>query len=359
MPDERRDDAPAQHHDARNNADDADLDPPNVTRLLRVRAVQKTPGKRRQDNSKNARLGHALNKRYRKQAKQKFFARRRHEPDGYTRDPQTNLQQAAIGFVCIVARAFELPLIQLHQEQKRSNTCAQLDGPAPACLSLLRERDAHPQRAPKKQNVRNDGDLVVQNIRRAKLLIAAFPRFRNLQELFAPSDFVSLQRDLQPVGRVFRAEPALLPGKSPIQAIGPLARIGFLGKKVPAAQIESELGVEIILSAGLCRSAIERRSRARFLDFVIVPGDLSGGAHAHPEFLFLLRLEETHLPEPDIQLRGHQLVCLLQTEFALQIDLGVVVYVENDRGFVAADVLTEAADEFLRSCERFLAGDLA
>src|SRR5207302_1882320 len=54
----------------------------------------------------------------------------------------------------------------------------------------------------------------------------------------------------------------------------------------------------------------------------------------------------------------HQLVCLLQTEFALQIDLGVVVYVENDRGFVAADVLTEAADEFLRSCERFLAGDL-
>src|SRR5437870_13268733 len=96
MPDERRDDAPAQHHAARNNADDADLDPPNVTRLLRVRAVQKTPGKRRQDNSKNARLGHARDKRYRKQARQKLFARRRQEPDGYTRDPRERRDRKSV-----------------------------------------------------------------------------------------------------------------------------------------------------------------------------------------------------------------------------------------------------------------------
>ena len=54
MPDERRNDAPAQHHDAGNDADDADLDPADVAGLLRIRAVQKTPGKRRQDDGKNA-----------------------------------------------------------------------------------------------------------------------------------------------------------------------------------------------------------------------------------------------------------------------------------------------------------------
>src|SRR5205814_2711291 len=105
--------------------------------------------------------------------------------------------------------------------------------------------------------------------------------------------------DLQPVRGVLRAEAVLFPSKSPIQAIRPLARVGFLGKKVPAAQIESELWVQIRLRGRLGSGAIQRRSRARFFDFVIVAGDLSCRTHAHPEFLFLLRLEETHVPEPD------------------------------------------------------------
>src|SRR5882672_11443251 len=88
MPDERREDAPAQHHNSRNNADDADLDPADIARLLRIGAVEKTPGKRRQDNGKDSRLRHALYERDGKKAKQKFLAGRGHQADGHTRDPR-------------------------------------------------------------------------------------------------------------------------------------------------------------------------------------------------------------------------------------------------------------------------------
>ena len=75
--------------------------------------------------------------------------------------------------------------------------------------------------------------------------------------------------------------------------------------------MESEFRAEIVLRCGLGGGAVERCPGARFLDMVIVADDLSRRAHANAEFFFLLRLEETHVPEPDIQLAGHEFVGLL------------------------------------------------
>ena len=67
------------------------------------------------------------------------------------------------------------------------------------------------------------------------------------------------------------------------------------------------------------------------------------------KFFFLLRLEEAHVPEPDIQLGGHELVGLLQPKLALQVHLGIVIHVEDDRRLVAVDIFAEATDKSLRA----------
>ena len=87
VPNEGCQDAPAQHHHPGNNADDAHLNPTNVTRLLRIGAVQKTPGKRRQDDRQDSGLGHPLHKGDGKKAEEKFLAGGGHETDGHARDP--------------------------------------------------------------------------------------------------------------------------------------------------------------------------------------------------------------------------------------------------------------------------------
>ena len=88
MPDERRDDAPAQHNNTRNDADDPHFDAADVARLLWISAVEKTPGKRRQDHRENARSRHVLEERNGKEPKQEFFTRGGHEPDGYSGNPR-------------------------------------------------------------------------------------------------------------------------------------------------------------------------------------------------------------------------------------------------------------------------------
>src|SRR4029077_3946346 len=115
---------------------------------------------------------------------------------------------------------------------------------------------------------------------------------------------------------------------------------------------------EIILRGGLRRGPVERNSRARLLDLVIVAGDLSRRANANAKLLHLLRLEEANVPKPNVQFRRHQPLVFLQPEFPLEIHLGVVVQVKNNCGLVAADVLTDAGDEIPRSCEGFFAGNL-
>ena len=77
--------------------------------------------------------------------------------------------------MCVVTCARKLPLVEFHQEKERRDDHAQLDRASPACLPALRERNPYPERAAKKQYVRNNRDLVVEDIRRAKFLVAALP----------------------------------------------------------------------------------------------------------------------------------------------------------------------------------------
>ena len=180
----------------------------------------------------------------------------------------------------------------------------------------------------------------------------------DLQELSAAADLVSLHADLQAIRSIFRAEAALLPRKFPIETVGFFLGVRFLGQVIPAAEIHPQLRAQKALRHRLRSALAERRARARLGNFVLVANDVARRADAHAEFLFLLRAEKPHVPIPDVQIRGHQLVRLLQTELALEINLGVVIHVENDGGSVAADVLTQTGDELLRARQCFFAGDL-
>src|SRR6266478_4372120 len=120
MPDERRDDAPAQHYNTRNDADDPHFDAADVARLLWISAVEKTPGKRRQDHRENARPRHALEERNRKEPKQEFFTRGGHEPDGYSGNPRersVDRIRVAIGLMASTSeeflfRLFAIPFLE-------------------------------------------------------------------------------------------------------------------------------------------------------------------------------------------------------------------------------------------------------
>src|SRR6266403_3985662 len=91
---------------------------------------------------------------------------------------------------------------------------------------------------------------------------------------------------------------------------------------------------------------------------MLVPDYFPRGAHATAKFLLLKRLEEAHVPEPDIQLRRHEPVRFLQAEFALEINLRVFIHVEDNRRLIAAYVFAEPRDKVLCALQRFFAGNL-
>ena len=89
-----------------------------------------------------------------------------------------------------------------------------------------------------------------------------------------------------------------------------------------------------------------------------VADNLPGRTNAKLELFLLERFEEPHLPIPDVQLRRRQPVGFAQADLALQVHLGVVVHIKNDRRFVTAQVLAEAGNELPRPRERFFPRDL-
>src|SRR6267378_886759 len=91
---------------------------------------------------------------------------------------------------------------------------------------------------------------------------------------------------------------------------------------------------------------------------MLVPDYFPRGADADVKFLFLLWLEEAHVPEPDIQFRRHQPVRFLQAQFPLEVDLRVFIHIENNRGSVAADVFAEPRDKVPGALQRFFTGNL-
>src|SRR5258708_15495496 len=90
---------------------------------------------------------------------------------------------------------------------------------------------------------------------------------------------------------------------------------------------------------------------------MVVADNLSTRADADMKFLFLLWLEEAHVPIPDVEFRRHHPVGLLQAQLAFEVRLGVVVHIKNNGRLVAADILSEAARKSLRACERFVSRD--
>ncbi len=87
MPDERRDDAPAQHHNSRNNSDDSYFDSANVGRFLRVIAVQKTPKKSGHDYRHPARARQSHEKRDGEQPEGELLVHGSKQPDGDAGNP--------------------------------------------------------------------------------------------------------------------------------------------------------------------------------------------------------------------------------------------------------------------------------
>ena len=128
-----------------------------------------------------------------------------------------------------------------------------------------------------------------------------------------------------------------------------LLRTSLLRQRIPARQVQPEFPAQIVARDVLRCSVTQRCSRSRLFDLVLVADNLSRRADVNLEFLLLLRPEKPHVPIPDIQLVRHQPVRLLQPHLPLHIRLRVVVHLESNRRLIPADVLSHAANKFLRS----------
>src|SRR5215470_8888772 len=69
--------------------------------------------------------------------------------------------------------------------------------------------------------------------------------------------------------------------------------------------------------------------------------------HPNVKLFFLQRTEKSHVPIPDIQCGGHQLIRLLQAELALEIRLRAFVQIERDTRAIAAYVFAETGNKIL------------
>ncbi len=107
------------------------------------------------------------------------------------------------------------------------------------------------------------------------------------------------------------------------------------------AWVERKFRNQKVLRASLRRRPIRRGPRACLFYLVRVPDNISRWAYPHGKFLFSLRTEKPHVPIPDVQLRRHHLVRLLQPQFALQVRLRIVVHAEHNRRPVAAHVFAQ------------------
>ena len=88
VPDQGRQDSPPQHHDSRDDPDQADLDATDVRRLLRIVAVQKAPEKCRNNHGEPARFRKFGEKGNGKEAKREFFVGGGQQPYRRARDPR-------------------------------------------------------------------------------------------------------------------------------------------------------------------------------------------------------------------------------------------------------------------------------
>ena len=168
-----------------------------------------------------------------------------------------------------------------------------------------------------------------------EVVIAANPGLGNLQELLTVSDATALYTDLHAIRGVFGLEIFELPGEGPIDAIRANLRVGLGRQKFPLVQVETKLRLDV----GLCRGqriiTAQRLRSPGFLDVVIVANNFARGIDPNEKLLFLLWAKKAHVPLPNVQFGGHEVIGLLQSEIAFQVGFGVFVDVKDDCGLVA------------------------
>ena len=139
----------------------------------------------------------------------------------------------------VISRAHGTPVVQLHQVVEDGYDHADLHRRAPGSFPLARQSNAQPQRSAEQESVRNQSDLVVENVGGAQVLIVARPGLGNLQEFLRAADMIALQAGFQAIGRFLGLKAFALPRERPIEAIRPGNRICLLLQKFPIAQIRA------------------------------------------------------------------------------------------------------------------------
>ena len=260
--------------------------------------------------------------------------------------------------MCVVGGARYRPLIELHQEQSRCHKAAELDGAAPPRLPVPRQQDTHPECRTEQEDVGNQSDLVVEDVRRTQMFVVALPRLGHLQKFPRAADRAALHRHLQAVGSILCAKTAPLPRERPVEPLRLQCRVGFLRQKFPILERSLVLSYEEFLRLRPCRGTRECCAGACLGNLVVVARDASRRAHPDAILFFLQGAEKADLPVPDIDLGGHHAVRLREAQFALEIGLGIVIHVEHDGRLIAGQVFAQPGDEVSRAFERFRARNL-
>src|ERR1700685_4645724 len=91
---------------------------------------------------------------------------------------------------------------------------------------------------------------------------------------------------------------------------------------------------------------------------MFIADDAAFGIYISAKFFFLLRAEKSNLPMPRVYFRGHQLVCLFQSNGAFEICFYVVVHRKNNCGFVSIERCALLREKTFRAIQRFIARNL-
>ena len=154
MPDERRDDAPAEHHHSRYDSDNPNFDSADVRWFLRVIAVQKAPEKCRHDHGDPPRTREPQEKRNGEQAERKLLVQGSEKPDCKTGNPREQSVHA-VRIVQLLRRPGSQPRRHQVEGHKESNVCGgktqSHDGSGE---KFFRTQPAHAENPPQAQLVR-------------------------------------------------------------------------------------------------------------------------------------------------------------------------------------------------------------
>ncbi len=101
MPDQRGENSPAQHHESRDDSDQANFDAADVGGLLRIIRMQKAPRECGQNDREEFGFRDAIYKWNREKAKQKFFAGGGEESDYHCLQPW-KIRAGATGVIHIL-----------------------------------------------------------------------------------------------------------------------------------------------------------------------------------------------------------------------------------------------------------------